>query len=161
MTASYPSAVKTFTTKTDGVDDIEASHINDIQLEVTAVETELGLTPSGSADTVKDRLDGSGSQTIAEDGVYSFTPPNAQGIIIVYPSKSTEVAYRGVFAYRTTATEFLQAIVSNSLTATTGELTGTTGSDGNMTVSVHTDGKIYLENRTGASVEMAMVGLGS
>jgi len=41
MPASYPASIKAFTTKTDGVDDIEASHVNDIQLEVTAIETQL------------------------------------------------------------------------------------------------------------------------
>jgi hypothetical protein len=30
-----------------------------------------------------------------------------------------------------------------------GALTGTTGTDGKMTVSVYTDGKLYIENRTG------------
>jgi hypothetical protein len=41
MAASYPSSVKTFTTKVNGVDDVDASHINDLQLEVTAIETDL------------------------------------------------------------------------------------------------------------------------
>ena len=36
--ASYPSAVKTFTTRTLG-DVIQAAHVNDLQDEVTAVET--------------------------------------------------------------------------------------------------------------------------
>lgn len=41
MAASYPTSVKSFTTKTNGVDDVDASHINDLQLEMSAVETEL------------------------------------------------------------------------------------------------------------------------
>lgn len=41
MSASYPNAVKTFTTKVDGVDYPQASHINDLQLEVSAIETKL------------------------------------------------------------------------------------------------------------------------
>lgn len=41
MPASYPTSVKSFTTKTNGVDDVDASHINDLQLEMSAVETEL------------------------------------------------------------------------------------------------------------------------
>jgi len=40
MPASYPSSVKTFTTKTTG-QVIEASHVNELQDEVTAVETGL------------------------------------------------------------------------------------------------------------------------
>lgn len=42
MAASFPSSVKTFTTKVDGVDDVQAAHVNDLQLEVVAVETALG-----------------------------------------------------------------------------------------------------------------------
>jgi hypothetical protein len=41
MAASYPTAVKTFTTKLPG-GAILASHINDLQDEVVAVETTLG-----------------------------------------------------------------------------------------------------------------------
>jgi|GEM_PF-1936601 hypothetical protein len=48
MAATFPGGVKSFTTKVDGVDKIYASHINDIQSEISAVETEL-LKASGSA----------------------------------------------------------------------------------------------------------------
>ena len=41
MPASYPGSVKNFTTKVDGVDDVQAAHVNDLQLEVAAVETDL------------------------------------------------------------------------------------------------------------------------
>lgn len=42
MPASYPSSAKTFTTKSDGAGNtILAAHINDLQLEVTAVEQDL------------------------------------------------------------------------------------------------------------------------
>jgi hypothetical protein len=41
MPASYPTSVKSFTTKVDGVDDIIAAHVNDLQNEVNAVETQL------------------------------------------------------------------------------------------------------------------------
>lgn len=40
MPASYPSAVKSFTTKSNG-GTIDASHVNDLQEEVTAVENDL------------------------------------------------------------------------------------------------------------------------
>src|SRR5574342_565247 len=39
-TASFPSAVKSFTTKSSG-DTIQATHINDLQDEVTAIENNL------------------------------------------------------------------------------------------------------------------------
>jgi len=54
MPASYPGSVKTFTTKVNGVDAPDAEHINDLQLEVAAVETELlgGWTDYSNTSTV-------------------------------------------------------------------------------------------------------------
>lgn len=40
----------------------------------------------------------------------------------------------------------------SSFATTTGALTGTTGTAGNMTVSPATDGKVYVENRAGAAL---------
>ena len=40
MPASYPTSAKTYTSKSNG-QTIDAAHINDLQLEVTAVETDL------------------------------------------------------------------------------------------------------------------------
>jgi len=42
MAADFPTSVKTFTNKTNNVDTIDASHVNDLQDEVNAVETLLG-----------------------------------------------------------------------------------------------------------------------
>lgn len=39
--ASFPTSIKTFTTKVDGVTDVLAEHVNSIQDEVNAIETEL------------------------------------------------------------------------------------------------------------------------
>lgn len=69
MAASYPSSVKSFTTKTDFSDTVIAEHINSLQDEVTSVESTLGAsikTGSGwvgsfdqvttSWSTLKDRI---------------------------------------------------------------------------------------------------------
>jgi hypothetical protein len=56
MAASYPAAVKTFTTKENNVDVYDADHINDQQNEITAIETELGTDVAGSATDLKTRL---------------------------------------------------------------------------------------------------------
>jgi hypothetical protein len=49
----------------------------------------------------------------------------------------------------------MQSIVqiagATNVTLTTGVLTGTTGSVGDITISAATDGKIYVENRSGLS----------
>lgn len=57
MPASYPSAIKTFTQLVDGVDDVLALHPNERGDEITAIETELGTNPRGTATDVKTRLD--------------------------------------------------------------------------------------------------------
>ena len=69
MTASYPSSVKSFTTKVDFTDTVLAAHVNDLQDEVNSIEATLGSsikTGSGwvgspdfvtsSWNTVKDRI---------------------------------------------------------------------------------------------------------
>ena len=42
MAADFPTTVKTFTAKSNNVDTIDASHVNDLQDEVNAIETLLG-----------------------------------------------------------------------------------------------------------------------
>ena len=57
MTASYPNSIKSFTTKTDDVDYVMAEHVNSLQDEVTAIETELGSGTSGAYATVRQRFE--------------------------------------------------------------------------------------------------------
>lgn len=61
----------------------------------------------------------------------------------------------GQYWVRATASPAISALVAshtNNVTLTTGALAGTTGTDGNLTISPHTDGKVYIENRTGGSL---------
>ena len=46
MAASYPTSVRSFTTKVNVVDIIEASHPNSLQEEVIALESVIGTSPS-------------------------------------------------------------------------------------------------------------------
>lgn len=54
MAAVFPGNVKSFTPKADGVDKIYASHINDLQDEVTAIETELKKSTSQTIVNARD-----------------------------------------------------------------------------------------------------------
>lgn len=69
MAASYPSSVKSFSTKVDGTTVVSAVDVNGLQDEVVAVETNLGVnpqttalgstgaySPTGTTDTVANRL---------------------------------------------------------------------------------------------------------
>jgi hypothetical protein len=53
---AYPSSLWSPTTKSDDTDDVLASHINDAQTEIVAVETELGTDVAGSQTDLKTRL---------------------------------------------------------------------------------------------------------
>jgi hypothetical protein len=56
MTTAYPGTVKVFVQKFDLVDTVFAAHINDLQNEVNAIETVLGINPMGSEQDVNTRL---------------------------------------------------------------------------------------------------------
>lgn len=71
MAASYPTSAKAFTSKTNG-GTIDSAHINDVQLEITAIETDLiaGLAVSrggiGATSLTANRvLLGNGASAIA------------------------------------------------------------------------------------------------
>lgn len=96
---------------------------------------------------------GNGFQVvIADDGVYSFSPAadasgNTAGFIAFTRGPSN---VRALVYYLAAGASVIAPIHNSGFTFTTGALTGTTGVDGNETISAHTDGKIYIENRSGA-----------
>ena len=53
---AYDSAISTFTTKTDKVDLVSASHINTVQAELVTIETILGTGVKGNRADLKTRL---------------------------------------------------------------------------------------------------------
>ena len=75
MAASYPTSIKSFTTKVDDVDDVMAVDINDVQDEIVAIETALGAS-MGNAQGVKGWIDFNGTGTIAINDSY-----NVSGIV--------------------------------------------------------------------------------
>jgi hypothetical protein len=93
---------------------------------------------------------------ILDDTVYSFTPPNAAASIWIAATNDSTVG--GVYLIRAAATVYCASLVSASnVNVTTGVLAGTTGTDGKLTVSAHSDGKIYIENRRGASLTIKIL----
>lgn len=95
-------------------------------------------------------------ETIADDAFITLVPPSqysagvAVGALEVYarrqPLVGGKLGYDGQGAGAGTTLLYSTA---TKFDITTGALTGTTGTDGNMTVSAHTDGLIYIENRLG------------
>jgi hypothetical protein len=88
--------------------------------------------------------------TIADDGVASFTPLSNEGIMEFSTSSSL---LSNFVRFRATASpQAALFLPTTNQVATTGVLTGTTGTDGDATFSTHTDGKIYIENRRGGTL---------
>jgi hypothetical protein len=101
MPASYPTSAKTFTTKSNNTT-ADASHINDVQLEITAIEQDLiaGLPPArgGTGLTsyaIGDLLYASASGTLAKladvavgnilmSGGVGVAPSWGQGIVAAW-----------------------------------------------------------------------------
>lgn len=57
MASSFPSSLDSYTANTDGVDDVIAADVNELQEAIVAIETELGTDPAGTETDVSDRLD--------------------------------------------------------------------------------------------------------
>lgn len=75
MPAAYPTSVKAFTTKTNNTV-ADASHINDVQAEVTAIETDLlaGL-PIARGGTGNTTIGAAGT-VLTSDGALATWAPN-------------------------------------------------------------------------------------
>ena len=102
-------------------------------------------------------------QSIADDGVYSQALPNgATEIMLLIVSATSPSAGHpnGLYWLRgSTAPAAVAVSTSTNIAVTTGVLSGTTGTDGNTTLSVNSN-TFYLENRTGASKNYTLVFLG-
>ncbi len=92
--------------------------------------------------------------TIDNDTALSITPPHEDGVFVLLannqPQSSAVIAYRAHAAGAACGT--LGA--GGNVETTTGALAGTTGTGNKITVSAHTDEKIYIENRLGFAVQL-------
>lgn len=93
MAASYPTSVKTFTTKTTG-EVIEADYVNDLQLEVTAIETQLlaGL-PANQGGTGKTSYTTGDMLAASSSTALTVIPAVATGQVLASAGTGTVPAY--------------------------------------------------------------------
>lgn len=91
-------------------------------------------------------------KSLPDDSVSYFKPTREFGHVSVLTQNSLQ--WSGMAAYDAQASGvFNQTIYAGAGFATsTGVLTGTTGTDGNLTLSPAVDGKVYVENRAGAAL---------
>jgi hypothetical protein len=99
--------------------------------------------------------------SINDDAATSFTPGAAAGIIVISHRNSAYSTAWGVVAYSTGQPFTTALVVSANCNVTTGVLAGTTGTDGKMTVSAHTNGKLYIENRLGVTISINILTFGA
>lgn len=128
-------------------------------LSATGAVTGASATLTGAATAT--RFTGS-SYTLADDAATSFTPPATASLLCI---TSLTSGISCLVAVRTTATVYCTLVSSNSSNVTAnntdGTLAGTTGTDGQFTVRCNSgDGKVYVENRRGASVTFTATALG-
>jgi len=165
MTATFPGGVKVYSTKNPG-DIIQSATINSLQEEVVAVETELRKT-TGSV-VSHGSLAGLGNNdhpqyvlvnnakmrsmtALNDDTAASITPSNNQGFLLYRKLGGASGAVISFDA--TTGTAYCFKIAGSAdIETRTGALSGTTGTDGKITISAHTDGKVYIENRLGSTL---------
>ena len=93
---------------------------------------------------------GGSNETVFNDSATSFTPSAETGILTIAFDEGAMDFYFRVSAGLASCSIAL-ASPPAFWAATTGILTGTTGTDNLITVSAHTDGKIYIENRRGSA----------
>lgn len=95
--------------------------------------------------------------TLADDTAYTIDVPGTVPAGLLHLSSGSSSGINGVYWIRASASPNRVALTSGGTPAsfTTGVLTGTTGSDTVFTISPHTDGNVYLENRTGATVTLS------
>ncbi len=87
--------------------------------------------------------------SLSDDTATSVTPPTPIGVVRAW--NDDEVSTFGVAAYDTATPGCAALSAGADFNVTTGALTGTTGTNLKVTVAAHTDGKVYLEARKGAS----------
>lgn len=92
------------------------------------------------------------TRPLLDDGISQITfSDTSYGIVAI--SGPTLASGPAIWAFRVGTSPYCYLLAGNAIysAATTGIMTGTTGVDGFLTLSAHTDNKLYLENRTGAT----------
>lgn len=95
--------------------------------------------------------------SIADDGVAVIPVPQTDKTVNLHITPASAPAAgnpAGSYWLRCTGSPSASVIYAShtaNVDVGTGALTGTTGTDGNLRINAHSDGNIYIENRTGAA----------
>jgi hypothetical protein len=86
--------------------------------------------------------------SLDDDQVATFVPYWETGFVLLNTDATTNNAMAW---YRVSSANMQSVYLGSNAEITTGVLAGTTGNDNKVTMSIHTDGKLYVENRSGAN----------
>lgn len=77
---------------------------------------------------------------------------------LIISNNNSVTAAQGILNLRVTAGSVFSNVIAGhaNVIASTGILTGTTGTDGRLTISPHTNRRIYIENRMGLSLTLCV-----
>ena len=132
MAATNPASIVAFTTKTNKVDIVDASHINRLQEEVVAEQTELGKDPAGSVVNLKTRL----AVSLADSGAMAqgTSDPTSPTPVIGQPFYRTDTDQLKIYDGATWDVMGPGSMSVKSVTAIS------TGNSGTITIEA---GKLY------------------
>jgi len=115
------------------------------------IENALGVSQFITEALKKDFVLGRATVQISDDDFISFAPGNnaVGGFILIHQVSGGEVW--GIASFQGDGTAVMASVAEAAgVDFATGALTGTTGSDGQLTISIDTNNTIFIENRTGA-----------
>lgn len=96
--------------------------------------------------------------TVNANSVVAITPADISPGLMLWPQTGGASGHWGLFGLRVDASGFAITMAAGATTAAgTGVPTGTTGTNGNVTVFAGLDGKIYIENRRGINIIFKVV----
>jgi hypothetical protein len=135
---------------------IAANGTESLRIEQGGISSQGTLTSIASTILASNGVAAVKSRTsfsLTDDTATSFTPDNGCVMLFIYSTGAAGDC--GIVSCIVGAGSNTVKLNANSnLNVTTGVLNGTTGSDTALTVSTHTDGKIYIENRRGYTLNL-------
>lgn len=153
MAASFPTSIKSFPTLVDGIDSVLALHQNERAAEIVAIETELGVNPSGTVADVAARL--TAIETSVADLQYGDTPKK---IVPTVASNNLSVAVKHIDDSAPSATNPLKFLVGTTYYLATAAISFTLNAGTNwcalggpMFATIEQDVFLYAIGESGAS----------
>ncbi len=112
---------------------------------------QASISSQVTGEVLKDFVLGRATVQIDDDDFHSFTAANGAvgGILLIHQVSGGAVW--GIASFQGDGTAVMASIAeATGVDFTTGALTGTTGVDGQLTISIDTNQTIFIENRTSA-----------